>query len=176
MRAAPTLGKGVTTTRHTAVRLLLAMLGVSVVALLGVAIWASTRSQTAASHKIATGPAPPAAAGAAGAAQQVRTSTVHGSQAGYDATVRITQTDVGTTTVTTLDVRLSTQATSASAPTAGAQLLGVDHVAHAAALTIIGAGHWTSNQLTLPAGRYALILRFDRKGGPIRIPMSAVLT
>lgn len=165
------------TTRSTAARLLLAMLGVSLVALLGVAIWASTKNPTAASHRIAVGAAPPSAAAAVGAARQVRTSTVHGSQAGYDATVRITQTDVGSATVATLDVALSTQATPASAPTAGAQLVGVDHVAHAVGLTIIGAGHWTSaTQVTLPAGRYALILRFDRKGGAIRIPMTAVLS
>jgi hypothetical protein len=161
------------TTSHTAVRLALAMLGVTMVALLGVAIWASTKGPTSASHKIATG-SPPAAA--AGSAQQVRTSTVYGSQAGYDATVRITQTDVGSITVTTLDVRLSTQATPASAPTAAAQLVGADHNAHAVALTIVGAGHWTSNQITVPAGRYGLIVRFDRKGGPVRVPMTALLT
>jgi hypothetical protein len=159
-------------TPHTAVRLVLAMLGVTMVALLGVAIWASTKGPTSASHKIATGSAP---AVAAAVAHQVRTSTVHGSRAGYDATVRITQTDVGSTTDTTLDVQLSTQATPASAPTASARLVGPDHSAHAVALTIVGAGHWTSNQITVPAGRYALTMRFDRKGGPIRVPITAVL-
>ncbi|MDT4958860.1 MAG: hypothetical protein QOD31_2659, partial [Pseudonocardiales bacterium] len=36
--------------------------------------------------------------------------------------------------------------------------------------------HWPSKQFTLPAGRYSLTLRFDRKGGPVRIPMTAVLS
>ncbi|MDQ2751068.1 MAG: hypothetical protein M3Y44_16285 [Actinomycetota bacterium] len=155
---------------------MLALLGVGTVVSLGVAIWVSNTGPVAASTKTSTGPAPAVAAAAATAARQVRTSTLHGSQAGYDAVVLLTQTDAGSKTVSTLDVRLSTQATPASAPTAEARLVGVDHSAHTVALTIIGAGHWSSGQFTLPAGRYALTVSFDRNGGPIRVPMTAVLT
>jgi hypothetical protein len=160
---------------------MLAILGVGVIVTLGFAVWSSTARPRAASPPGAsppgasgTGPAPTAGTGAVG--DQVRTSTAHGSHAGYDASVQVTSTDVGATTVTTFDVVLTTQSTPASAPTATAQLIGASRVRHDVALTIVGAGHWTSRQLTIAAGHYTLTARFDRKGTPVAISMSVVLT
>ncbi|MCU1659862.1 MAG: hypothetical protein JWO57_4518 [Pseudonocardiales bacterium] len=170
--------RAVKTARASATRVLLAILGVGIIATLGFAIWSSTGRPRADSSPSASrsGVATSAATGTGGIGNQVRTSTAHGSHAGYDATVQVTRTDVGATTVTTLDVVLTTQATPASAPTAAAQLIGADDVKHDVALTIVGAGHWTSKQVTIAAGRYTLSARFDRRGAAVLIPMTVVLT
>lgn len=160
---------------RNAVRRLLPVLGLCVIVVLGVAIWSSTTGSRPDSPTPTPAPRS-AAATASGVPNQVRTISARGSSAGYDATVQITRTDVGATTVTTLDIVLTTQATPASAPTAEAQLTGPDRVRHNVALTIIGPGHWRSKQFAIAAGRYTLTSRFDRRGRPVIIPVNVVLT
>jgi hypothetical protein len=156
-----------------AVRLLLPVLGVIVIAALGFAILSSAPKPRAGTPRI--GPRSESAA-AGTVTDQVRTSTVHGSSAGYDAAVQITRTDVGSSTVTTLNIVLTTQATPASAPSAEARLVAPDHVGHDIALTIVAAGRWISKQFAIAPGRYTLTVRFDRKGAPVTVQMPVVLT
>ena len=153
--------------------LVLPMVGVALVAVLGVVIWISP-------HRSPTGVVPgsgalaesPALAGQGG---QVSTSTAKGSHAGYDATVESTRTDIGSTTLTTLDVFLSTEGEPASAPTASAVLTGADARRHVVALSIVGSGHWISGPLRLAPGRYHVTTRFNRQGKPVIIPMTLSL-
>jgi hypothetical protein len=143
--------------------------------LLGLAIWSSTGKPPSHPPTSAVGSfADPTAAAptAENPTALVKTSTGHGSSAGYDAAVQITQTGVGVGAVTVLEVALTTEATPASAPTAEATLTGPDRVAQDVPLTLIGAGRWSSQQLTIPAGRYTLTTRFDRKGHPLTIPVT----
>lgn len=161
--------------RGGVIKVVLPVLGAGLVAVLGIAIWASSG-----------GPAIPAASGDAvptvpGAgpvapARAVGTSTAHGSHAGFAATVRATSIADAAVTLTALDVLLTTEDEPASAPTAGALLVGVDRVKHDVPLTIIGAGHWTSEQFQIAAGRYRLTATFHRQGGPVVISMTIVLT
>lgn len=100
------------------------------------------------------------------------TTTAHGSSDGYDATVQITQTGAGAGALTGLEIALTTEATPASAPTSEAQLTGTDNVARDVPLTLIGAGRWNSQPLTIAPGRYTLTTRFDRQGHPVTIPVT----
>lgn len=159
---------------RNAVRRLLPVLAVGLVAMLGFAIWSSTvKPRTQSPAPTGLNSAPPAAADVA---NQVRKITAHGSRDGYVVAAEVTRTDVGSSTLTALDIRLSTEDTPASAPTAEAELVGVDHKSHNVALIIIGPGHWTSHQFAIPAGRYTLTSRFHRGGGPVSIPVTIVLT
>jgi hypothetical protein len=155
-------------------RLLLAGLGVFTTLLLGLAIWSSTgKPLTQRPPSTDNSAADPALATAtAGNAALLKTSTAHGSGAGYDAAVQITQTGTGAGALTLLEVALTTEATPASAPTAGAQLIGSDRRARDVPLSLIGAGRWSSRQLAIPPGRYTLTTRFDRKGRPLTIPVT----
>ncbi len=152
-----------TTLRRT-VRLLLPAFGVAVVIALGVAIWSSTPRSRSPLAPTRT-PAPAASTGV----DRARLTVVHASSAGYDATFHITRTRLGARTLTLLDVRLSTEATPASAPNAHAQLTGSDGIRRDVALTVVGAGRWTSKAFSLAAGRYTLSAQFDRLGGSVTV-------
>lgn len=161
--------------RGGVVKVVLPVLGAGLVAVLGIAIWASSG-----------GPAVPAApsdavptvpvVGPVAPAQAVGTSTAHGTHVGFAATVQATSIADGAVTLTGLDVLLTTEDEPASAPTAEARLVGTDRVKHDVPLTIIGAGHWTSDQFRIAAGRYRLTATFHRQGGPVVISMTIVLT
>jgi hypothetical protein len=142
------------------------------VAALGIAVW--TSSSTVSSGPAAIESTLPAAAGQL--SDQVRTGAAHGTHAGYNATVLSTSVAAGSVTLTTLDVLLSAEGEPASAPTATAVLTGTDRIGHSVPLTIVGAGHWTSPQFTVAAGHYTLTTRFNRRGGPVVISMTILLT
>ncbi len=148
--------------------MLLPALGVLVVGALGVAVWSSTaRPQPpSAPSSTADGAVPPAPPTGSAA---VRTSVAHGSSSGYDATFRITETDLGAKTLAQLDVQLITEATPASAPSAHARLTAANGATRDLALTIVGAGRWTSRQFSIAPGRYTLSAQFDRSGAPVTI-------
>ena len=107
-------GRQPPTARRGALWLVLPMVGLALVAVLGVVIWVSPhRAPTPeSSGSAALGGAP------GGSGGSVRTSSAKGSHAGYDATVESTRTEIGSATLTTLDVFLSTEGEPASAPTA----------------------------------------------------------
>lgn len=159
------------TGRGSTVRLLLSVAALGVMVAVGVAIWVSPRG----ADGNGTGAGVPAASATGTPAPPVRTSTAKGSHAGYDATVESARTDIGTTTLTTLDVFLSTEGEPASAPSAEAVLTGADGRDHSVRLTIIGAGHWTSDQFRIGPGHYRLTARFHRSGKPVIIPMAISL-
>ena len=159
------------TARRGALWLVLPMVGLALVAVLGVVIWVSPhRAPTPeSSGSAALGGAP------GGSGGSVRTSSAKGSHAGYDATVESTRTEIGSATLTTLDVFLSTEGEPASAPTASAVLTGRDAKKHVVALSIVGSGHWISGQLRIAPGRYHVTARFNRQGKPVIIPMTISL-
>jgi hypothetical protein len=165
------------TMRDLGTRLLPAF-GVLTVALLGVAIWTSTGApgtpgpptgfSTPAERTLAIS-VPANSAG-------LVISTAHGSNAGYEATIKVIRTGaadgVGNNAAIRLEVSLSTEATPASAPTAVSRLTGSDRVGREVSLTLIGPGHWSSQQLTIAPGRYSVTTRFDRQGRPVTIPVT----
>lgn len=161
--------------RGGVVKVMLPVLGAGVVAVLGIAIWASSgnpASPDGAGDAVPTVPT----AGPVAPAKAIGTSTAHGSHVGFAATVQATSIADADVTLTALDVLLTTEDEPASAPTAEARLVGADRVKHDVPLTIIGPGHWTSEQFRIPAGSYRLTVTFHRRGGPVAISMTIVLT
>jgi hypothetical protein len=147
------------------VRLILSVLGVGVVVALCVITWSSTATRRG---EASIGPPTLPAVRAA----HVHTITVHGRHAGYEEAANVVQTETGASTVTRLELHLSTEATPASAPSAAAKLTGAKGFRLAVPLTVVGAGIWTSRDLEIPAGRYVLSTRFDRNGGPVTLAVT----
>jgi hypothetical protein len=156
-------------------RLVLPVLGVGCVALLGAAVLATSGGTPAPSESVGGGDPTVAAPALSPVLDPVSTSTAHGSHAGYDATVISTSTMDGALTRATLDVLLSTEGEPASAPSASARLASARGVIHRVRLTIVGAGHWTSNEVTIAPGHYTLTAQFNRHGAPVIISMPVVL-
>jgi hypothetical protein len=151
--------------------LVLPLLGVGLVAAIGAAIL--TTSTPSRSHASVNVPVPPAAGANSAAGDPERSSIARGAADGYRTVVQSTRTGAG---VTTLDVNLTTEGEPASAPSAHVQLTGRDSVRRRVELSIVDAGHWVSGRFSVPAGRYTVIVTFDRKGGPVVIPMTMLLT
>jgi len=160
-------------------RVLMPVLAVGAVAALGVVIWSSSdRSaiRPTPGGPDAAAPEPGVSAVIDAPSIQSRTSTVHGSNAGYDVTVQIVRTGVGSAALTTLDVELRTEGEPASAPRAEGRLTGAKGIERIVALTIVGSGHWTSPQFKIAAGRYTLTTRFDRQIRPVTVTMTVRLS
>jgi len=159
-------------------RLLAFLLALTAAALFTVDLWPADKPVTPASTAAlsATSARTPSTPGASDhsshTAAVADTADARGSLEGYDASVHLIPTGVGTDHRIVLEVDLSVEATPASAPTASAQLRGPNGRLQAITLTITGAGRWRSHVLTIPAGRYTLSTRFDRQGHPLTIPIA----
>lgn len=164
---------------RSAIRLLLLAIGLGLTASLGIAVWFSTPQpaagvptgrSSAGSVGVALATGPPAGT----SAKQLPTITASGSSAGFDVSVQLNRTGVAPNFSARLDIRLSTEATPASAPTASAVLTG-SRVRKLVPLSMVGAGHWISGPFAIASGRYTLSSRFDRSGGPVTVPVTLVL-
>ncbi len=101
-----------------------------------------------------------------------RTSTnATTSGAGYDVRVRSTRVVTGGVAAVVFRVRLTTEGTPASSPAADAVLRGADGVDRTLSLSLVGAGVWISDRLTVEPGRYRLAPRFVRAGDEVVLPV-----
>lgn len=149
----------------------LPLVGVVLVAAVGAAIL--TTSAPARPSASGGSVVAPAAGPNSGGVQAERVSSARGEGSGYRVLVQSVRVGAG---ATTLDVALTTEGEPASAPSAHIELTGRDSVRRRVELSIVDAGHWVSGRFSVPAGRYSLVATFDRKGGPVVIPMTIQFT